>query len=438
MSYSSAPKVEAVKKEWALNPGEEFRFEVDIKSGVTIKLLSGTAEIFGAELGSAKEYYFTGTKLAGRCSAEYVAEETPMDSYLNVHCALHQKRQLAADNLEGAAKNSPRIIVVGPADSGKTTFTRTMINYAVRQGIPGTISATPITHIIDPEDGFSGYASASSTAPPETPLVYQFGSTVPQDNMHIYKSLVSTLATSVKKRLSVDSHANSSGFIIDTHGSTGESSNDVLSHIVTELSVNIILVLGSERLFSVVKRQYGGNPDITILKLVKSGGVVSRDESFMHELRSRQIRDYFYGTHNEPFSSFSSVAKFSDLNIFQPSEGKYLAGHPPILDNNDFSNLAAPSSTLPLGENRRLKEAQLKKMEPDESLLHSLLSIQNLKPASDEAPSEQEIICANASGFVHVTKIDVQKERVEFLSPLPGRLPRKYLIYGKFVWIETL
>ncbi|KAJ1675181.1 Cleavage polyadenylation factor subunit clp1, partial [Spiromyces aspiralis] len=326
-TFSGAWHVANVTKQWTLNPSEEFRFEVDIKQGVKVKLLKGTAEIYGAEMGSAKTYYFTATKLAvftwegykyppgnmvteegtvfeselgratngkdcgipaitvrggyvqGNCSAEYVAEETPLTTYLNVHCALHQRR---VDALSGSGDNvrGPRVVIVGSQDSGKTTLARTLLNYAVRHEfdplfidldlsegsvtVPGTISATPITHIIDPEDGFAGYVSASSTAPPETPLVFQYGSTTPKDNPRYFNALIASLARAVGKRMEADKRAQASGMIIDTHDAIGLASNDFLDRILAEFA--------GKFQYGEIRKKYNEKPTLTILKLPKSGG----------------------------------------------------------------------------------------------------------------------------------------------------------------------
>lgn len=75
----------------------------------------------------------------------------------------------------------PRVIVVGPTDSGKSTLSRMLLSWAAKQGwkptfvdldigqgsitIPGCIAATPIELPIDPVDGI----------PLEMPLVYFHG-----------------------------------------------------------------------------------------------------------------------------------------------------------------------------------------------------------------------------------------------------------------------
>ena len=72
------------------------------------QLLEGTAEIFGTELSTSATYCFQegamlaiftwhGCKLrvTGQCKVEYVARETPMQSALNLHLALENKRRIA-------------------------------------------------------------------------------------------------------------------------------------------------------------------------------------------------------------------------------------------------------------------------------------------------------------------------------------------------------
>ncbi len=90
----------------------------------------------------------TCTLLVGGC--RYVADETPMASYLNVHQTLTQRREEAlkagaggsgggAGAGPGAGAGSrgamgPVVIVLGPTDSGKSTLCRLLCNWGVRSG----------------------------------------------------------------------------------------------------------------------------------------------------------------------------------------------------------------------------------------------------------------------------------------------------------------
>jgi polyribonucleotide 5'-hydroxyl-kinase len=77
----------------------------------------------------------------GKAATEYVSDETPMIPYTNLHLAFEQKRVLA----NRASRNSPpppghdqnnesppRVLIIGPENSGKTTVTKILANYAIR------------------------------------------------------------------------------------------------------------------------------------------------------------------------------------------------------------------------------------------------------------------------------------------------------------------
>ena len=105
------------------------------------KLTDGEAEAFGAELVRNKQYELTHSKMAifswqgcvvtieGRCQAAYLANETPMVQYLNLHTAVEQRRAVA----EAEGRQGPRVMLVGPTSAGKSTLAQMLINWAVRQ-----------------------------------------------------------------------------------------------------------------------------------------------------------------------------------------------------------------------------------------------------------------------------------------------------------------
>lgn len=93
---------------------------------------------------------------------------------------------LVACELIDFVGQGPRVIVVGPTDSGKSTLSRMLLSWAAKQGwkptfidldigqgsitIPGCIAATPIEMPIDPVEGI----------PLEIPLVYFHGHSAPR------------------------------------------------------------------------------------------------------------------------------------------------------------------------------------------------------------------------------------------------------------------
>jgi signal recognition particle GTPase len=95
--------------------------------------------------------------ITGRPSTEYVSEETPMAAYANVHIAFEQMRvralrivhgSPASDDDANANAEPPRVLVLGPENSGKTTVCKILTNYAVRAGQ----NWSPVLVNVDPSE----------------------------------------------------------------------------------------------------------------------------------------------------------------------------------------------------------------------------------------------------------------------------------------------
>ncbi|ORX91606.1 Clp1-domain-containing protein, partial [Basidiobolus meristosporus CBS 931.73] len=427
-------------KEWKLDPEHEFRFEVDYKDKISIKLLSGTAEIFGTELIVGREYEFCGKKLAlftwhgctfelaGKCAVEYVANETPMISYLNTHLALENLRERA----EATNSGGPRIMIIGPTDAGKTSLARILLNYALKRGrepiyvdmdpeegsitMPGTLSATSINQMIDAEEGF-GYSAANvpGMGTFTMPLVYYYGYSSPAENPKLFNLLVNQMADTVRARVKEDNDARASGIIIDTNGLINNVGHDIIQNAINAFSVNVLLVVGQERLYSEMVRANGNNPGLTILKLSKSGGVVNRDPAFRRADQMQKIREYFYGTPKMELSPYSTLVSYEDITVYRVGEDSL-----------------APSSALPIGIDRKVSETQLVSLKPGDMLFHSILAVIN-----SESTDEADLLRSNVAGFIYTSEVDDAKSKITFLSPCPGKLPNSKLLMGTFKWVET-
>ena len=282
-----------------------------------------------------------------------------MMMYANLHFALENLREKA--NSEG--RDGPRVLVVGSENSGKTSLVKILTAYATKLGrqpvvvnldtkeglltIPGTLSASTFTSVMDVENGWgSSPMNGPSLVPVKLPLVYHMGLVNPEEKPLIYKPVVTRLALSVTSRLQDDGEAKETGVIIDTPGviSQGKSSYELIQHIVSEFLgtnlgmacltrnrllilflVNVLVVLGSERLYSDLLRRFNAQntvagETIAVVKVDKSGGCVDRDEAYLQQFRQSQIREYFFGDANNTLSPHTQQIDFNQLTIYKLAE----------------------------------------------------------------------------------------------------------------------
>lgn len=174
-----------------------------------------------------------------------------MISYANLHFALEKLRDEAATG----GRDGPRVLMVGPENAGKTSLVKLLTAYATRSGrqpiavnldtkesmlsIPGTVSATTFSSIIDVEEGWgSSPTNGPTQVPVKLPLVYYLGLANPEERTAVYKSVIARLALSVMNRLQDDDDAKGTGCIVDTPGiiSQGKGGYEVIQHIVSEFS----------------------------------------------------------------------------------------------------------------------------------------------------------------------------------------------------------
>ena len=427
----------------------------------------------------------------------YVSEETPMVSYLNVHGILEAKRKKARDcssalvssddavnemekeeeeedtkkkrkrgeivegeeqqeekENDGVRQKSsagPRVLIVGPADVGKSSLSKILINYAARQAwsplfidldlgqnaisVPGTISAAPIDHPINPfEDG----AHVKS----EMPLSYFFGDvTVTENSKEHYKFLVEKIAEMMEARNSKNEHARHSGCIVNTMGWIEGLGLELILHAVKSLEIDTVLCLGQERLFQTLSKQFAKDAALAqqqqqknkknkkktsssdddgkkveaaveILSLKKSGGVVERTTEFRRKTRDDRFREYFYGFDfvSNPLSPVAQSAFFSSVSFYKVGGGP-----------------KAPTSALPIGQEASTDPMRVASVIPSMSLVNAIVAVSHGKTQSD-------LLTSNVAGFIHIVEVDMHAKRFTYLSPNPGQLPNTNLIVGNVKW----
>ncbi|KAJ5098359.1 mRNA cleavage and polyadenylation factor clp1 [Penicillium argentinense] len=501
-----------------LKPGSEWRFEVAFGHSIKVRLLTGTAELFGTELAELQTYTFCGTKAAiytwhgcelevsagetntatldgvtptaghgaGGCQSEYVAEETPMVEYANAHFALETIRQEA----HGSGKDGPRVLLLGPEDAGKTSLAKILTAYATKSGrqpivvnldptegmlsVPGTITATAFRTMLNIEEGWgSSPMSGPSPVPVKLPLVYGYPHPSPLDaNGSVYRPLVSRLAVSVTGRMAEDEDSRETGIIVDTPGilSSGKpGTTELINHIVTEFAITTIIVLGSERLYSNMVKQYDNKPSasasadvfderVSVLKLSKSGGCVDRDPSYLKTAREYQIKSYFFGTSiysPSPFavtlSPHTSQLDFAGLSVYNytvtseedEDEDEY---DPSQLGMDSFGEETKPTESdrpAPLpgivglsvnpptssADNTPFSNVPLKKVLPPAptALTNTLLAITHAPTTATPA----QVRDASVIGFLYVASVEPEKGKIHVLAPVGGRVPQRAMIWAK-------
>ncbi|KAH7394949.1 Pre-mRNA cleavage complex II protein Clp1-domain-containing protein [Phaeosphaeria sp. MPI-PUGE-AT-0046c] len=440
-----------VTKTQDLAANTEYRFEVAFNRTLTVKLQSGTAEFFGTELAPATTYTFQGTKgaiftwhgcrldIGGEVESDYVAEETPMMSCANLHFALELLRDKSVSS--GGAEMGPRVLVVGPEHSGKTSLVKILTSYAVKTGrqpvvvnldpkqgmlsVPGSFSAAAFSSIMDIEEGWgSSPISGPNPTPVKMPLVYHYGLKDPEEGK-VFKPIVTHMALAVTSRLEEkDKLSKQAGFIIDSSGAISQGKNGVyenIEHIVSEFSVNVLITLGSERLYSDMARklsQRDPSEHVNVIRLDKSGGCVDRADDYMKALRHAQVREYFFGHGENTLAPSSQTCDFGELHIFQINQDNtalYRSG-----DEDEYDPSSISSANI------------YTRVTPSAALQNSLLAITTASPTD----SQEVIRDSSVKGYIYVADVDETKKKVRLLSPQPGMIPANAMVLGS--WPEDV
>ncbi|KAG6832055.1 Cleavage polyadenylation factor subunit clp1 [Tricholoma furcatifolium] len=480
----------APKNEWHLEPESEYRFELDPGSSLAIKLVRGNAEIFGSELAEGKQYLFgseckaavftwrgSEKHVTGQPSTEYVSNETPMVAYANLHIAFEQMRVRAFRVLHGspprgddpsAITDPPRVLILGPENSGKTTLSKILVNYAVRAGqdwtpllvnvdpseggwaAPGAISAAPVSSPIptcSPANPLGSAASSAPTALPANallPLVYWYGHGDTRRNPLLMERLIYNLGKNVEDKFEYDPEARVSGLIVDTPSSFGAGTgpsdhrHKLIQACVEAFKINVILVVGHEKLNVEMQRAYGSQ--LTVVKVPKSGGVVDLDHSYRERVHKYQLHTYMYGQIIPPPAGVSSDS--STAGGEAPTE-LALAPSSTAISFDDMkifrvgAETMAPSSALPIGAARVVSEMQPVPVDPSQpgsGLLNAVVGLLAPPDQEDSEHKDEDILDHTISGCLIITHLDIPHRKMTILAPNQGSVVGRTVIVGSFEW----
>ncbi|THH28918.1 hypothetical protein EUX98_g5271 [Antrodiella citrinella] len=395
----------------------------------------------------------------GQPSTEYVSEETPMNAYANLHLAFegmrvralhhaqitaHPEKATAEDIEEdraGEPADAPRVLVIGPENSGKTTVSKLLINYATRAGqdwspmlvnvdpsegaamLPGTLSATPVSAPLQTSTPAHSLGSAATSAPTHMasnsllPFGYWYGHAETKRNPLLMDRLIRNLGVNIWDRWDTDIQGRASGLILDTPSSFAANSGPNSQHrdslikaCVDAFRINVILVVGHEKLNVEMQRTYGKY--ITVVKIPKSGGVVELDELYRTRVRKCQMHSYMYGERVTVPPGLPSLATASPLTGYvtggEQSTDLTLAPLSSIVGFGDLSiwrvgeETLAPTSALPIGATRVLSEMQPIQLDPGMpgSRLYNAVLAVVAPPNPDETERyDEELLDLSVVGF---------------------------------------
>ncbi|CAL2037035.1 unnamed protein product [Caenorhabditis brenneri] len=417
-------------QEFKLNEDCELRFVAGEDSDVCLEVVSGYAEIFGTELLQNKKYTFppksrvavftwkTATvELVGVTESAYVAESTPMIIYLNINAAMEEVRKKREEQAfhTGKTPKGPRLLLVGPADVGKSTVSRIICNYSVRQGrtplfvdldvgqnnisVPGTVAAVLLQKTADVIDSFER----------NSPLVLNFGHTNPSANLSLYETLFKELASTINQQILVNDEAKIGGMIINTCGWVDGEGYKCLVKAASAFEVDVVIVLDHERLYSDLSKEL---PEFVRLTHVpKSGGVEQRTPQMRAIMRGENIHRYFYGTRNSSLFPFTFDLSFDDVVMCKVGTEKL------------------PDSCLPFGMEVENHEMKVVVLEPSIEIKHHLFAF------SRSTTPDENVYKATIFGFCLVTEVDMANRSMTILCP-QNSIASKVLVYSEVTHLD--
>jgi polyribonucleotide 5'-hydroxyl-kinase len=289
MKIDSLPPAAPGVVRHVLEVEEELRLEVSFSKSCQcqITLVHGSAELLGLEL--APNTTYTLAPDSGGCVVDvlstdgslemsYTSDETSSNvAAVNTNAQLEALRDEAA-MMTPVVGEGPRVMIVGPPESGKSSLAKVLTAYAVKLGrtpvfvdldpadnsitVPGTLSAC----VMD-QDTISIETYATTGLPVSQqqqhaqPLVLWHGGI--QLSPDLFQAQVVAMGRKIDERLKRDDSARSSGIIVNTNGWIQNEGFDLLLRTVTALRINVVLIMGHDRLYSMMKNSLS-NTDASI------------------------------------------------------------------------------------------------------------------------------------------------------------------------------
>lgn len=427
-------------QELIIPAGSEWRVDITDNEKLELKVVSGIAEIFGTELANNVEYQFKNwkfpilaiedVKLEWKC-AEFATKEINIqpNGSLNYIYNLH----FAFEKLRGSSFNGFKAMVIGDSCTGKTSLCRTLSSYAIKAkpyhplyvnlnpqegifSIPGCVSATPISDILDvqcPTWGQTITSGATKLHSKQT-LLKNFGLEKISQNVELYKDTITQLARGVGKRLEEDSLVCRSGSLIDTPpiSSLSEDMSE-LKHIISVFDVNFIIVLAENddsKIFIDAQQHLKPLVNNQIFRIPPLDGAVNTEDTYQRALQRNAIKEYFYGPNDTVLSPYAIGVDYEDIRIFKPVNSQEIDPEELISNALEYTPVEISQSNIQ----------------------HAIVAI----TYAAKNASGQEAQQADIMGFALVLDVNERKRKVRILLPVSGRIPYKALVLTSFRYLE--
>jgi len=191
-----------------------------------------------------------------------------------------------------------------------------------------------------------------------------------------------------------------------------------------------------------------------VIKLPRSGGVVSREASFQRQQKSNSIKRYFYGgmvkgpggTSSTSTSGGDSSSKQQQQKPTIPLKIPELTPFAVMIKFADvtiykFTSVSLSNNLLPMGATQETDAVQVVSVgseEMTEQWTHAMLAV--VHPAAVERYNQtlkaSELYESSVAGFVVVEKVLMDTETLHLLSPCAGSLPSTTFLAGDVSFME--